>query len=190
MDRPAAVVAGDGEEFVHHAGGQDWIMSWHPPQLPPPSGTPHGSEAVCVTVDGHVVLVSENSTSWVLPGGRPEAGEDWRATLDREVLEEACARVEEAELLGFGRGRCTRGPEEGLVLVRSLWRAAVSLEPWNPRHEIRHRLLVPPSVALSRITPQSPRPIYRRLFREALGAQVVESAQRPSCHTGRGGSDA
>ena len=52
------------------------------------------------------------------------SGEDWRATLEREVLEEACASVEEATLLGFAKGVCaSEGPEEGLVLVRALWHA-------------------------------------------------------------------
>ena len=57
--------------------------------------------------------------AWEFPQGRPEKGEDWRATLDREVLEEACAPVEEATLLGFAKGVCIKDPEEGLVLVRS-----------------------------------------------------------------------
>ena len=61
------------------------------------------------------------------------------------MLEEACAWVVEASLLGFSKGVCRKGPEEGLVLVRSLWRAVVSLRRWEPRHEISHRLLAPPS---------------------------------------------
>ena len=71
--------------------------------------------------------MSMDGSSWDFPAGRPEGDEDWRATLDREVLEEACASVEEATLLGFSKGVCIRGPEEGLVLVRSLWCAVVSL---------------------------------------------------------------
>ena len=101
---------------------------------------------------------------------RPARGrdEDWRATLDREVLEEACARVETASLLGFSRGLCTRGREEGLVLVRALWLAWVALDPWEPRHEIKHRLLVPSDEALARIDlPEGQLPIYHRWFDEA-----------------------
>ena len=92
-----------------------------------------------------------------LPGGRPEGDENWRATLEREVLEEACARVDEATLLGFSTGAVVRGPEEGLVLVRALWRAGVSLGEWEPRYETSHRLLVPPSKALAYMK-SSPRP--------------------------------
>jgi ADP-ribose pyrophosphatase YjhB (NUDIX family) len=137
-----------------------------------PSGTPHGSAAVCLTLDGDVVLVSADGESWDLPGGRPEGDEDWRATLDREVLEEACATVEEATLVGFSRGICTCGPEAGLVLVRSLWRAAVSLHDWAPRHEISHRLLVRANAALSWIAPEVSQPIYRRWFQEALAEHI------------------
>ena len=121
-------VARDGEEFAFRdCRGQDLIVSWHPPVLPPPSGTPHGSGGICFTFDGNIVLVSMDGSSWDFPACRPEGDEDWRATLDREVLEEACASVEEATLLGFSKGVCIRGPEEGLVLVRSLWCAVVSL---------------------------------------------------------------
>jgi ADP-ribose pyrophosphatase YjhB (NUDIX family) len=76
------------------------------------------------------------------PAGRPEEGESWEETLRREMLEEACAIVGRARLLGFSRGACVAGPEEGLVLVRSMWRAEVQLEPWEPRFEIPHRRVV------------------------------------------------
>jgi hypothetical protein len=49
------------------------------------------------------------------------------STLDRarssgpgEVLEEACAVVTRARLLGFCWGACVSGPEHGVVLVRSI----------------------------------------------------------------------
>ena len=59
------------------------------------------------------------------------------------MQEEACATVVQARLLGFTSGRCVTGPEEGLVLVRSLWRAEVELANWNPQFEIAHRRVVP-----------------------------------------------
>ena len=118
---------------------------------------------------GDVVLVSFGGESWGLPGGRPEGNEDCRETLDREVFEEACVRVDDAKPLDFSRGECTRGPEEGLVLVRSLWRATVSVEPWAHHHEMTARLFVPPDTVYARIrVHQGARPIYRRWFHEAL----------------------
>ena len=127
-------------------GSQEWMVSWHPPG-PPPDGAPHGSTGVCVTPGGEIVLVSHDGERWDFPAGRPEAGEDPEETLRREVLEEACATVVGARLLGYTRGRCVRGREEGLVLVRAFFRAEVELSPWEPRFEIGHRRLVSPADA-------------------------------------------
>lgn len=165
-------MARDGEEFAFYDDGQEWTASWYPPTHPPPCGKPHGSAAVCLTSDKRIVLVSSDGESWALPGGRPEGNEEWRATLEREVLEEACAVVEKASLIGFSKGVCMRGPEEGLVLVRSLWRAVVSLCEWEPHHEISHRLLVPSNTALDQVDiPHGLQPIYERWFHEALATQ-------------------
>ena len=130
--------ARDGEEITVHSNGGDWLTAWHPPDAVP-QGTPHGANAFCVTADGDVVLISNDGERWGWPGGRPEDGESWRDTLCREVLEEACARVIDARLLGFCRSACLSGPEQGRVLVRSIWQAEVELMPWQPSFEIRHR---------------------------------------------------
>jgi ADP-ribose pyrophosphatase YjhB (NUDIX family) len=143
---PVNDIAADGADFAIPHGGQDWRVAWYPPPDSPP-GTPHGAAAVCVSGD-RVVLVSRDGRWWGIPGGRPEGNENWAGTLRREVREEACAVVTGCTLLGFTRGVCVRGPQEGLVLVRSLWRAEVCLESWNPRFEMTHRRLVPPGEAL------------------------------------------
>ena len=78
-------------------------------------GQPHGANAFCVTADGEVVLISSDGQRWGWPGGRPEPGESWEQTLRREIMEEACATVTRARLLGFVRGRCVSGREQGPV---------------------------------------------------------------------------
>ena len=154
-------VAQDGEELPHQDAGQDWIVSWHPPPRPP-QGTPHGAAGVCVTDDGMVVLV-ELDGRWEIPAGRTEGDETWEETLRREMMEEACAVVVAARLLGFARSRCVRGVQEGHVIVRSMWRAEVELRPWEPLFEIpewlvvpaaemRDRLAYPKSASMARIT--------------------------------------
>jgi ADP-ribose pyrophosphatase YjhB (NUDIX family) len=164
MTHTAAV---DGKQAECHDAGQMWLASWHEPTMRPPAGKPHGSSAICLTSSGEVVMVSENGASWSIPGGRPEPGEDWRRTLDREVFEEACATVEEATLLGYTRAICVRGHEQGLVLVRAQCRAAVSLAAWHPRHEIVARRLVTMDEAL-RLTLLYHEPTTAlRLFHEA-----------------------
>lgn len=159
-------VAADGEEIVCHASGQEWLVSWHRPDLEP-TGKRHGSAGVCL-FDLNVILVSGDGTRWDLPGGRSEEGETWEETLHREVFEEACATVQTARLLGYARGRCVRGREAGLVLVRSLWIADVVLADWTPTHEMLHRRLVPVAEVLQQITIEHGYfPIYRRALSEA-----------------------
>jgi len=160
-------MANIAEPLAVHANGQDWLASWHPPHLPAPDGKRHGSSGLCVTTEALVVLVSLDGKLWGLPAGRSEGDEDWRATLDREVLEEACATVVEATLLGYTRGQCTKGPEEGLVLVRSHWRANVVVHDWRPQYEIGHRLLLRPDEALARMSRDPNLAFIRRIFHGA-----------------------
>jgi len=75
-----------------------------------------------------------------------------RRPCDDEVLEEACATVVGARLLGFCRSACVAGPQEGQVLVRSLWRAEVELGPWEPRFEVSHRRVVAASEVIDQVT--------------------------------------
>lgn len=110
-------------------------------------------------------MISEDGKRWDLPAGRPEHAETWEETLRREVWEEACAKVESARLLGFSRGRCVHGSELGLVLVRSIWLAQVSVEPWAPQFEIRHRKLVPAEELFEHLTIEGG---YRAIFRKAV----------------------
>jgi ADP-ribose pyrophosphatase YjhB (NUDIX family) len=143
-------VVRDGEELAIRSNGGDWLIAWHSPMAVPP-GTVHGAKAFCVTSDNAVVLISNDGERWGWPGGRPEGDEVWEQTLRREILEDACAVVGDARLLGFCRAVCVTGPEAGLVLVRSIWRAEVELMPWEPHFEIAHRRVIPATELLSRL---------------------------------------
>ena len=160
-------IARDGEEFASYSNGGNWLTAWHSP-LSIPKGVPHGANAFCITADDRVVLISHDGERWGWPGGRPEGDESWEQTLRREILEETCAVVREARLLGFCRGVCVSGPERGLVLVRSIWRAGVELLPWEPRFEIARRRLVPATELLSHFWMEERfEPIYHRALEEA-----------------------
>jgi ADP-ribose pyrophosphatase YjhB (NUDIX family) len=159
-------IARNGTEVAASINGQDWRIAWCPPPDPPP-GTPHGAEALCVTGD-RILMVSRDGQRWGLPAGRPERDERWADTMRREVREEGCAEAIRYRLLGFSCGVCVRGPQEGLVLIRSMWHAEVRLAAWEPRFEMTHRRLLPADEAFGSLTiPDGLRPFYRRLFAEA-----------------------
>ena len=164
---PQHRIARDGEAFTVRSNGGDWLVAWHTPSAVP-LGTPHGANAFCLTADNGVVLISPDGERWGWPGGRPEGDEAWEQTLRREILEEVCSMVSDAQLLGFCRGQCLTGSEQGLVLVRSVWRAEVELLLWEPRFEITYRRVVPAIEVLSHLwMEEGYEPIYHRALVEA-----------------------
>ena len=60
---------------------------------------PPFSVKAVVLHQGRVLLLVNERDEWDLPGGRPEAGEDHRAALVREVREETGLSVEVGDLL-------------------------------------------------------------------------------------------
>lgn len=160
-------MAADGEALSLESHGQSWEVTWAPPGAVP-AGRPHGVNAFCVTSAGEVALISRDGVRWGWPGGRPEGEETDRETLQREMLEEVCAQVREARLLGFTRSACVRGTELGLVLVRSIWLAEVDLLPWEPHFEIPWRRVVPIAELADHLWMESGNePIFRRAAAEA-----------------------
>jgi ADP-ribose pyrophosphatase YjhB (NUDIX family) len=142
-------IAADGETVITFVNGGEWRSVWHRAG-PAPDGQPHGSTGLCMTPEGEVVLIKQQrGGKWDWPGGRPEGDETWEETLRREMLEETCCRVTAARLLGFSRGACVSGPEAGLVLVRSIWRAEVEVLPWQADFEVAERGFFSPADLLS-----------------------------------------
>ena len=166
-DQPTTIAV-DGVQYRFQDKGNSFVESWHPVD-DEPEGEPFGSAAICLTSNGGAIVGSAGGThGWEMPGGRPEPGETWRTTLDREVMEEACSSVDEATLLGYVRAECLSGPETGRVLVRSAWVAKVTVLPWRPTHEIKIRRTVPLSEVLNIVSfPEGQYPVWRRWIEEA-----------------------
>lgn len=158
------MVLADGQEIEIETAGQHWAVSWHSPPNAP-DGRRHGSAGLCVSGDD-LVLVTHDGVNWDFPAGRPEGNESWEETLHREMLEEACAVITQARMLGFSRGHCVAGDEKNLVLVRSIWLAQVRLLDWQPRFEIRQRRCVSKDLALGYVQ-RDYLPVWARAFHEA-----------------------
>ena len=66
-------------------------------------------KAVCTLADGRVLLCRNHRQEWELPGGRPERGESFAATLGRELAEETGLTGEVDRLIGLEALEVTPG---------------------------------------------------------------------------------
>jgi hypothetical protein len=121
--------------FAPGVGDQWYTVSW----LPRSSGyedVARQSIGFAVTGDGRTVIVRHRDGRKHIPGGTRESSETLRDTLERELREEACARVVDAELLGYLRAarRGTDGVSD--IHYGSRWWARVELDQWAPVWEM------------------------------------------------------
>ena len=159
--------------FAPDLGDQWYTVSW----LPRPSGyedVARQAIGFAVTGDGHGVIVRNRDGGEFIPGGTREAGESLRETLERELREEACARVVDAELFGYLRA-ARRGPD-GVTDIHygSRWWARVELDQWAPEWEMAERRLVPYTDVLGELHAWR-FPVNERWITEAIN---IEQARR------------
>ena len=103
----AAVAARHGFSFHHAEGGSSMLLRWLPNDAPcpVPAFATHivGCGGLVINERNEVLCVRENNslrkTSWKLPGGLMDLGEEVGEATVREVFEETGVRVEFASLL-------------------------------------------------------------------------------------------
>ncbi len=145
------------------------VVRWRPLPFRPPGDAVSQAYGMCVTGDGHLVLVNHHAGSpyWNLPGGQLEPGETAEQALVREVAEEACARVLDCCYLG-----CQEiiGEHPAPHFQTRFW-ARVALDAWEPHFEIVARRLVPPEEFLDTLAwgtaPTAPELLRLTLAEEA-----------------------
>ena len=91
------------KEYVREWKGRQIRTRWiSPDELPKDTESPiTQASGICFTGEGKVLLIREKNGNWHLPGGKPEKGEDLKQTVSREILEEACVKIDKCSLMGF-----------------------------------------------------------------------------------------
>lgn len=146
--------------------GVSGLARWRPGVLPAANVTQ--VSGVCLTDNSRIVLVSEDGRRWNLPGGKPEDGESWPATLKRELWEEACAEVLSSRYLGTQQ-------IEGLTAApyhQLRFSVRVRLRPFDASFETKFRRTVPPEEVVEALS-WGPGLIARAVLNAALGGQEL-----------------
>lgn len=87
----------------------------------------------------HELLIVRNESTWTIPGGHPEQGENPLETLNREVLEEACLTITTPHYLG-----AVEVVENNQIYYQLRYFAQVKeIYPFNQEWEISERKFVP-----------------------------------------------
>jgi ADP-ribose pyrophosphatase YjhB (NUDIX family) len=99
---------------------------------------------ICFTSDGQIVLVSSDGEHWTLPGGHPEPHETLEMALERELREEACARLVSCEYIGCQRVDDPDRHDGPALYYQARFWARVELYPFEAVAETIDRRLVAP----------------------------------------------
>jgi 8-oxo-dGTP diphosphatase len=128
--------------------GRVTTVTWLAPPFRPTRRLTTQALGLCFTPEGQIVLVTADGDNWTLPGGHPEPGETLEAALERELREEACARLVACEYIGCQRVEDPDRPDgPGLYYQARFW-ARVELYPFEARYESLARHLVSPDAFL------------------------------------------
>jgi ADP-ribose pyrophosphatase YjhB (NUDIX family) len=124
--------------------GRVTTVTWLAPPFRPARRLTTQSLGLCFTPEGRIVLVTADGEHWTLPGGSPAPGETLEAALERELREEACARLVACEYLGCQRVEDPERPDGPALYYQARFWARVELYPFEPGEETTDRRLVAP----------------------------------------------
>lgn len=105
---------------------------------------------------GHVLNVRKRGTGMLmLPGGKPESGEDPRTTAVREVAEELGLELDTVLLREIGVFRAAAANEPGFVVEAAVFEhpLVAGAENAEPQAEIEHIEWIDPAVPRADIAP-------------------------------------
>lgn len=123
--------------------------------------------------DGRVLNVRKRGTeTLMLPGGKPEAGEDPRDTAIREFREELGVELDPLRLRGLGDFRAAAANEAGFeVLAHVFEHPYVAVD--HPRAEIEHLEWVDPAVPHPAMAPLNTEHLFPTLARGERAPQRI-----------------
>ena len=144
-------MAGDNDGSIEQIAwdGRALTVAWLAPPFRPEPRLTTQVLGLCFAPNGQILLVTSGDNIWTLPGGHPEPGETFEATLERELREEGCARLVACEYLGCQRVEDPQRPEGPDRYYQARYWARIELYPFEPRFETVARQLVSPATFLA-----------------------------------------
>lgn len=131
--------------------GRVTTVSWLAPPFRPERRLTTQALGICFTADGRLVLVSSDGENWTLPGGHPEPGETLEIALERELREEACARLVSCEYIGCQRVDDPDRRDGPALYYQARFWVRAELYPFEASAETVDRRLVTPETFLDNL---------------------------------------
>jgi len=131
--------------------GRVTTVSWLAPPFRPERRLTTQALGICFTDDGQIVLISSDGENSTLPGGHPEVGEALEAVLERELREEACARLVSCEYIGCQRVDDPDRRDGPALYYQARFWARVELYPFEASADTFDRRLVTPETFLDKL---------------------------------------
>lgn len=132
--------------------GRALTVTWLAPPFRPERRLTTQVLGLCFTRDGQIVLVSDDEEGWTLPGGHPEAGESLEVALERELREEASARLVACEYVGCQRVEDPDRLDGPALYYQARFWARVELYPFEAHFETIARHIVAPEAFLEALS--------------------------------------